>query len=145
MDHRHRMAPALGIHRRLQSKRWEQVTETVFTAALSFAEPEPLHNGIVCAGDAAGFIDPFLGDGISLALQTGAMAGEIDDPEAYATEYRRRFVSVFRRAARLRRLLAVPAPLQKTALLVMKWPGVASAFVERTRASARNACLLRRE
>ncbi len=138
-----RISAAFAVHERLRQVRWEQVTETVATGALSFDDPEPLRDGIVCAGDAAGFIDPFLGDGISLALQTGALAGQIDDPELYASEYRKTFLPVFRRAARLRKLLAAPMPLQKTALLLLKWPGVAAAVVERTRAVARNACLLR--
>ncbi len=140
-----RMSAALSIHEKLCCMRWQQVTETVATSALSFRQPEPVRDGVVCAGDAAGFIDPFLGDGISLALQSGAMAGAIDDPESYATEYRRRFLPVFRRAARLRKMLDAPAALQKAALLLMKWPGVATAVVDRTRASARNTCLLRRE
>jgi len=130
------------VHERLRRAEWEQVTETVTTAALTYGNPEPLRNGLVCAGDAAGFIDPFLGDGISLALQTGAMAGEIDDADIYVREYRRRFLPVFRRAARLRKMLSAPAPLQKTALLLMKWPGVAKAVVEHTRASARNSCVI---
>lgn len=140
-----RMSAALAVHPVLRSKQWEQVTETFATAALAFGEPEPVQDGFICAGDRAGFIDPFLGDGISLALQSGALAGAIDDSGAYAVEYSRRFVPVFRRAARLRKLLGAPAALQKTALLLMKWPGVAAAVVERTRASARNACLLRRD
>ncbi len=139
-----RMDAAFAVHPRLRSKKWEQVTKTVATAALSFGQPEPVRDGMMCAGDSAGFIDPFLGDGISLALQSGALAGTIDDAASYAAEYRRRFLPVFRRAARLRKLLAAPAPLQKVALLMMKWPGVAAAVVERTRASARNACLVRR-
>jgi flavin-dependent dehydrogenase len=139
-----RMGAAFALHQRLLSKQWEQVTETVTTAALSFGQPEPVQNGVMCAGDSAGFIDPFLGDGISHALQTGAMAGTIDETDAYAFEYRRRFLPVFRRAARLRKLLAAPTLLQKAALLLMQWPGVAAAVVERTRASARNACLLRK-
>lgn len=138
-----RLSAAFSVHPQLRSQRWEQVTETVATAALSFGEPQPVQEGAMCAGDAAGFIDPFLGDGISLALQTGAMAGTIDDAESYASEYRRRFLPVFRRATRLRKLLSSPLPFQKAALLLMKWPGVAVAVVERTRASARNACLLR--
>jgi flavin-dependent dehydrogenase len=138
-----RMSAVFALHERLQQKQWTQVTETVATAALNFGEPQPLQDGIICAGDAAGFIDPFLGDGISLALQTGALAGEMDDAEAYAAEYRERFLPVFRRAARLRKLLNAPIALQKTALLMMKWPGVAQAVVERTRAAARNVCVRR--
>jgi flavin-dependent dehydrogenase len=140
-----RMSAVFALHPKLKENNWKQVTETVATAALGFGVPEPVQDGVICAGDQAGFIDPFLGDGISLALQTGAMAGTCDNPEQYRHEYQRRFLPVFRRAGRLRRLLAAPAPLQKTALLMLKWPGVAAAVVERTRASARNACLLRRD
>ncbi len=138
-----RMRTAFEVHQRLVRERWEQVTDTVTTAALHFGEPQPVRDGIVCAGDAAGFIDPFLGDGISLALQSGALAGEINDAVGYEREYRRRFLPLFRRAARLRKLVNAPAALQKPALLLLKWPGVARAVVERTRADARNACLLR--
>jgi flavin-dependent dehydrogenase len=138
-----RMRAAFEVHARMKQVKWEQVTEMVATAALKFAEPEPLRDGMACAGDAAGFIDPFLGDGISLALQSGALAGSLESPEEYAAEYARRFLPVFRRAARLRKLLHTPAIWHRPALLLMKWPGVARAVVERTRASARNACLLR--
>jgi flavin-dependent dehydrogenase len=140
-----RMRAAFSVHENLRRLNWEQVTDTVATAALAFAEPEPVRDGIACAGDAAGFIDPFVGDGISLALQSGELAGRIDDAREYAAEYRRRFLPVFRRAARLRKLLTAPAALQKPALFLMKWPGIAAAVVERTRASARNACSLGRD
>ena len=138
-----RMRAAFRVHERLRDSKWEQITATVATAALTFAKPEPLREGMACAGDAAGFIDPFLGDGISLALQSGALAGSLDCAAEYAAEYERRFLPVFRRASRLRKLLQAPRIWQKPALLLMKWPGVAAAVVERTRASARNACLLR--
>lgn len=141
---RERMNAALAVHPVLKEKQWEQVTETFATSGLNFGPPEPVRDGVMRAGDAAGFIDPFLGDGISLALQTGTLAGSLDDAQSYAAEYRRRFIPVFRRAARLRKLLDAPTPLQKTALLLLKWPGIAAAVVERTRASARNACELRR-
>jgi len=138
-----RMRAAFDVHKKLRQVRWKQITETVATAALRFANPEPLRDGMQCVGDAAGFIDPFLGDGISLALQSGTLAGSLDSAEEYAAEYERRFLPVFRRATRLRRLLQAPKIWQRPALLLMKWPGVAAAVVERTRASARNACLLR--
>lgn len=137
-----RMRAAFDVHEKLREERWEQVTETVATAGLSFRDPQPVRDGMICAGDAAGFIDPFLGDGISLALQSGALAGSRDDAAEYEREYRRRFLPVFRRAARLRKLLSAPAAIQKPALLLLKWPGVARAVVERTRANARSACLL---
>lgn len=128
-----RMRAAFSVHDRLRSARWEQVTETVATAGLHFEAPEPVRNGIMQAGDAAGFIDPFLGDGISLALQSGALAGKCDNAAEYEYRYRGLFVPVFRRAARLRKLLSAPAALQSPALLLLKWPRMAKAVVERTR------------
>jgi flavin-dependent dehydrogenase len=132
-----RMSAAFAEHERLREKQWEQVTETVTTATCPLGDPQPLWDGIVCAGDAAGFIDPFLGDGISLALQSGAIAGSIDDPQQYEREYRRRFVPLFRRAAQLRRLLHSPAALQKAALLLMKVSPISAAIVAATRVTVR--------
>ncbi|MGH9522952.1 MAG: NAD(P)/FAD-dependent oxidoreductase [Terriglobales bacterium] len=128
-----RMSAAFDVHQRLNSAGWEQVTETIATAMCVFASPEPVKDGIMCAGDAAGFIDPFLGDGISLALQSGTLAGSVDDPREYEREYRRRFLPLFRRAARLRRLLHSPSAVQKTALLMMRWPALGAAVVAATR------------
>ena len=66
------------LHPLLQerSHRWTQATETVAVAPLAFAPPVAELDGILRAGDAAGFIDPFAGDGISLALRTGKLAAE---------------------------------------------------------------------
>ena len=36
--------------------------------------PEPVRDNLVLVGDAAAFIDPFVGDGISIALRTGCLA-----------------------------------------------------------------------
>lgn len=128
-----RMRAAFEVHEQLRRRKWQQVTEAVTTGACVFGDPEPVRNGIICAGDAAGFIDPFLGDGISLALQSGALAGNIDDAREYEREYRRQFLPLFRRASRLRRLLHSPAALQRAALLMMKWSPLGSAIVAATR------------
>src|SRR5258708_32158648 len=73
------------------------------------------------AGDAAGFIDPFAGDGISLAPHSGTLAAEslapflsgkrslAESQQQYRTAYFKRFAPAFRNAARLRMLLSAPA------------------------------------
>lgn len=131
---RDRMRAAFSVHPLMERRRWEQISETVVTTAW-FGAPEPLHDGVPCAGDAAGFIDPFLGDGISLALQSGALAGMVADPRQYESEYLRRFLPAFRRAAKLRLLLRAPAAVQRAAAIVMSLPGVGNAVVAATRVS----------
>ena len=132
-----RMLAALQLHPKLWQKAyaWEQVSDMAATPALEFLRPQPVRDGVIYAGDAAGFIDPFLGDGISLALQTGALAAAATNAEAYAQQYESRFLPLFRRAARLRRLVHSPSPVRQAALLLMKWPGVARAVIKRTRAA----------
>ena len=54
-----------------------QVTSTISTAPLRAARRRailPGENGVLIAGDAAGFLDPFTGDGISMALHSGQLA-----------------------------------------------------------------------
>ena len=59
-----------------RSRAWQPLFSTVTTSPLYFREPETESDGMFLAGDAAGFIDPFAGDGISLALQSGTLAAE---------------------------------------------------------------------
>ncbi|MFB3915748.1 MAG: NAD(P)/FAD-dependent oxidoreductase [Terriglobales bacterium] len=105
---------------RERSRGLTQLTEAVATSPLIFREPTPERDGILCVGDAAGFIDPFAGDGISLALRSGTAAataladfchGVITLKQAvrrYRETYELSFAPAFRAAARLRRLLAMP-------------------------------------
>ncbi len=70
--------------------------------------------GVVAAGDAALFVDPFTGDGMSVALQSGRMAalhalGELPD---YPRALRRRFSRQLR-AGRLLRAAASAAWLER--------------------------------
>ncbi len=128
---------ALAVHPRLwrESREWLQYTDTVTTAPLVFVVPLPVSDGLLCVGDAAGFIDPFLGDGISLALQTGVLAAQLaHDPHAYEREYHRRFLPLFRRAARLRQLLAAPRILRGVAVRAVQFAGLGSLLVRVTRA-----------
>jgi len=96
-----------------RSRAWEQMTETVTTAPLVHAEPEPSTDGVINVGDAAAFIDPFTGDGISLALRSGVLAAKCSGPEEYALEYQARFVRAFRTAAFARRLSRAPQQVRE--------------------------------
>ena len=114
------------LERRLRqrSRNWEQTTELVTTWPLSFHDPSPLRGRVLLAGDAAGFIDPFAGDGISLALRSGVLAAETLAPfwrkemslelacNRYESHYRNRFLPLFRNSRRVRRLLSIPVHLR---------------------------------
>ena len=113
----------------LRSRAWEQLTETVTTSPLIHAAPDPVTNGVMNAGDAAAFIDPFTGDGISLALRSGVLAAQCamsDGPDVYAREYQRRFSRAFRTAAFTRKLSRAPKSMRRVAALAFQ-----SDFVKR--------------
>lgn len=127
------------------SRRWREMMAPLATSPLIFRPPTPVRGGILCAGDAAGFIDPFVGDGIALALRTGVMAAEIlcqtaFDAEGaargYRLEYERQVAPLFRAAARVRRLLTLPQTVRRPLLPLLRIPGVAEWIVKTTRAAA---------
>jgi len=129
-----------------RSRGWEPLMEPVTTSPLVFHEPKPTHDGMLLSGDAAGFVDPFVGDGISLALRSGALAaeclipffrGEISLPQAtarYVGVYERRLALVFRNSSRVRRLLKLPGPLRRSIVGVLeRVPRVTQYLVSMTR------------
>ena len=59
---------------RERSRNWSPLSDPVSTSPLIFRQPQPERDGMLMVGDAAGFVDPFVGDGISLALRGGALA-----------------------------------------------------------------------
>jgi len=145
---------ALTIHPALaqRARDWKPVFEPVTTAPLVFRVPTPVRpwaSGepipIFCVGDAAAFVDPFVGDGISLALRTGVAAAQAltsftkgaanlnEAAAAYASQYEREFAPVLKSAARVRRLLDVPQPLRSLAFHAMRVPFVADYVIRRTR------------
>jgi flavin-dependent dehydrogenase len=129
-----------------RSRAWQPLFSTVTTSPLYFREPETESDGMFLAGDAAGFIDPFAGDGISLALQSGTLAAQSIIPflrrscsleeahQQYHEAYFRRFTSAFRNAARLRSALAAPKWFRSAALAFAAVPGVGKMLVRGTRA-----------
>ena len=120
--------------------------DSISTSPLVFHHPDPVRDGIVQVGDAATFVDPFVGDGISLAIRSGVLAGEClgeffcgrstrqQAIEAYARAYKRSLERVFRASSRLRRLLRWPAAARKPALWFLeRSPGMAKQLVRMTR------------
>jgi flavin-dependent dehydrogenase len=129
-----------------RSARWEALFPPIATAPLVFGTPRPVRDGMMMVGDAAGFVDPFVGDGISLALRSGALAaaslaafvsGEIPLTESlnrYADRYRRHLLPVFRTSSALRRLLALPGKVRIPLLTAFEYaPGLKRYLVSKTR------------
>jgi flavin-dependent dehydrogenase len=129
-----------------RSRSWQPLFPPVTTSPLYFREPETESEGMFLAGDAAGFIDPFAGDGISLALQSGTLAAQSIVPflrgtcslneahQKYRAAYCQRFAPAFRNAARLRSALAAPKWIRSAALAFATVPGVGKMLVRGTRA-----------
>ena len=47
-------------------------------------------NGMLLVGDAGGMVNPFNGEGIAYAMESGEMAAEVDHPGAQPLDGRRR-------------------------------------------------------
>lgn len=137
-----------ACHPQLQerSRDWKPLTDTVTTSPLVFREPQPERDGILMAGDAAAFVDPFVGDGISLALRSGRMAGNslmpffsriISLPDVarnYRATYEERLVPVFRTSSKIRRMLRLPQAVRIPILRFLeKSPAITRYMVRKTR------------
>ncbi len=147
-DAAHTLEDVLSKEPRLfhRSRNWQPLFATVTTSPLYFREPVTESEGMFLAGDAAGFIDPFAGDGISLALQSGTLVAQSIVPflrgscsleqahQQYQAAYRKRFAPAFRNAARLRSALAAPKWVRNAALTFAAVPGVGKMLVTKTRA-----------
>lgn len=112
----------------------ERVTEWTTTALESFGRrsPAPAH-GLLAAGDAAAFIDPFTGSGMLMALEGGRIAAATisawlaaaDDSSAanlsaaYVAAYERHFGSRLRLCGALRRAAFAPASVIEVAVSLL--------------------------
>ena len=135
------------LHRELshRSASWTAMMEPVTTAPLVYRPPEPMRDCIIFAGDAAAFIDPFVGDGISIALRSGRVAAESlgkffagacslqNAVSAYGREYSRQFAPLLRAASRVRSLLSLPAYAQAAAFEMLRLPGLLPFIIRKTR------------
>jgi flavin-dependent dehydrogenase len=109
-----------------RAENWKPLGDPVTTSPLLFHAPEPVQDRILRVGDSAGFVDPFVGDGISLALQSGALAAHAVLPflrgkssldqavEEYFQQYNDRLLPIFRNSSRIRRLLNLPHPVRRS-------------------------------
>lgn len=166
LDEVFQLHPALAE----RAERWVPIFDPISTAPLVFRKPKPLRYAaelvatgsnpvaggdanslhttpkpVLCVGDAAAFIDPFVGDGISLALRTAAVASEALQPfvhskatlevaaAIYSVRYQQEFAPIVKAAARVRRLLKTPRPLRNAALAAMRLPFVADYVIRKTR------------
>ena len=143
----------LGRHPLLaeRSRSWTATFAPVSTFPVILRDPVPVSGNVFNVGDAAGFVDPFVGDGISLALRGGNLAAgnlssffegltslkqSLDD---YARAYRRSLAPVYRNSSLLRRFLGFPRGLRVAALSVCeRSPQLAHYLVAATRSRALN-------
>lgn len=128
-----------------RSRNWRAAGNPVSTAPLIFRAPMISENGVLLAGDAAAFLDPFAGDGISIALHSGRMAAltlgrfllgdcSLQDAELhYGREYRRLIQPALNSAKRLRVLQHLPLGLRSAAVTCLNIPLMARAAVKATR------------
>lgn len=129
-----------------RSREWEQIGTTVTTSPLVFRKPEPERDGVLLAGDAAGFVDPFVGDGISLALRSGALAAEClrqffneqkmlqAAAELYRQTYKTKLAPVFHNSSKLRKMLVLPRTVRRPILFLMeRKPSLTQYLVSKTR------------
>jgi flavin-dependent dehydrogenase len=119
--------------------------QPVSTAPLLYRRPQSTRGHIVLAGDAAAFIDPFVGDGISIALRSGRAAAEClqrhlsgesslsDGVARYAQVYAQQFQPLLSAASKVRSLLSLPVPARALAFQLLRLPGVMPLVIRKTR------------
>lgn len=142
------LAEVFALHPALQerSRRWQPLGEPISTAPLVFRQPQAVKDGMLMTGDAAGFVDPFVGDGISLALRSGALAAHSLAPcfagnasfdqavRGYDDAYTKSLMPVFRASSRIRRMLQLPRMARRPFLAILeKTPALRRQLVRHTR------------
>lgn len=129
-----------------RSAGWRPIGDPVATSHLHFRRPSPADKNLLLVGDAAGFVDPFVGDGIALALRGGVMAGRCLAPflrgetslesavAEYCRFYERSLLPVFRTASRVRSLFTLPKPVRLMLIPIFRGnPWLLQSFLRRTR------------
>jgi len=128
-----------------RSRNWQPLFPAVTTSPLYFRKPQTESRGMLLAGDSASFIDPFAGDGISLAMHSGTLAAQsllrflsgnaslADAHDAYRKSYMERFAPVFRNAARVRMALSAPTLIRSMLLGLAATQPISRIIVKGTR------------
>jgi flavin-dependent dehydrogenase len=129
-----------------RSSQWQPLTDPISVSPLIFREPQPVRDGVFMAGDAAAFVDPFVGDGISLAVRSGTLAaGQVisflkgktrleNSLIEYRQRYRENFAHVFQTSSKIRRMLVLPRAVRKPLLFILQnAPGITRYLMSNTR------------
>lgn len=136
-----KLHPALAA----RCSNWQRMMDPVTTAPLLYVPPQPVRDNIMFVGDAAAFIDPFVGDGISIALRSGRLAATdlcafVDKRPSLASalvafdaNYTRQFRPLHTAASRIRGLLSWPAPARILAFELLRAPGLMRFVIRKTR------------
>lgn len=146
-DVAHSIDQVLELHPELRrrSRAWRPLFTPLTTSGVHFQPPRTESGGMMLAGDAAAFIDPYTGDGISLALHSGALAAKamlsflkgdatLDQAHAdYRKSYFRHLAPAFRHSAWVRRVLTAPPWIRSMALSLAGTKPMARALVGGTR------------
>ncbi len=135
-----------GLHDRL--KTLHRVSSFLVTSPIILGEQKQVTGETLRVGDAAGFLDPFSGDGISTAIRSAVMAARCLDSflrgkaspvtalrryqKAFDSEFHRRFVF----ARMIRRLLPWSPLVPLIASLQSKSPRLGQWLVRQTRGAA---------
>ncbi len=124
---------------------WQAAVQPISTAPLVYRKPQPIRDNMMFVGDAAAFIDPFAGDGISIALRSGRVAVEclrdflltkdslVNAVAAYQGEYSRQFAPLISAAARVRSLFSLPAIAKPVVFELLRLPGLLPYLMRKTR------------
>jgi len=142
------LTEVFGLNQALRerSRDWQPLMDTVSTSPLIFRDPTPLRGNVLLAGDAAAFVDPFIGDGISLALRGGSTAARALRPylqdrislerarENYQREYQKNLARVYQASSKIRCMLKVPRSIRGPfVFLLEKNPAITRYLVRKTR------------
>jgi flavin-dependent dehydrogenase len=131
-----------------RSRNWQAIMEPVTTAPLLHLPPQPARDSMMFVGDAAAFIDPFVGDGISIALRSGRLAAMhlraflaesaslASALETYESDYTKQFVPLIAAASRIRAALSWPSSARSIVFELLRLPGIMPFVIRRTRRTA---------
>ncbi len=139
-----------ALHRSLaeRSRSWQAIMEPVTTAPLLHLPPQPVRDNMMFVGDAAAFIDPFVGDGISIALSSGRLAATnlrvyleggsslTSAMATYQNAYSRQFVPLITAASRIRGMFTWPTTARMLVFELLRVPGLIPYMIRRTRRAA---------
>ena len=113
----------------------------VVLGPLAVDVPSPAVDGLLLAGDAAGFIDPMTGDGLRFAVRGGELAadaalealehGWMGVHERLAARRRHEFRAKWRLNRALRALVASPRAVDAAALAARLAPGILRAIISK--------------